>query len=130
MRRLFDAQFPKLDGEAWLAAARRTWQDRDGRLTPTYDVRLAKTLQNIDIEQPLPSLWKEFDALRAVSLMVIRGANSGVLSEETVAAMRARRSSMDIVLVPDQGHAPLLAELDVIQKIAGFVADCEQSARH
>ncbi len=70
LRRLFDAQFPKLDGDAWLAAARRTWQERDGRLVPTYDVQLARTLEGIDIERPLPALWKEFDALRAVPLMV------------------------------------------------------------
>jgi len=130
LRRLFDAQFPKLDGHAWLAAARRTWQERDGRLMPTYDVQLARTLENIDIERPLPALWKEFDALRAVPLMVIRGANSDVLSEETVAAMRARRTEMETVVVPDQGHAPLIAEPDVILRIAGFVAACERPPRH
>jgi pimeloyl-ACP methyl ester carboxylesterase len=127
LRRLFDAQFSKLDGEAWLAASRRTWRDHDGRLVPTYDVRLAKTLQSIDLERPLPALWKEFDALGAVPLLAIRGANSDVLSEQTVAAMRERRSAMEAIVVPDQGHAPLLAEPDVIRQIAGFVADCEAS---
>jgi pimeloyl-ACP methyl ester carboxylesterase len=124
LRRLFDAQFPKLDGEAWLAASQRTWRDHDGRLVPTYDVRLAKTLQSIDIERPLPPLWKEFDALSAIPLLVIRGANSDVLSEATVAAMRERRTAMETLVVPDQGHAPLLVEPNVIRQIAGFVADC------
>ena len=125
LRRLFDAQFAKLDDEAWLAAARRTWRERDGRLAPTYDVRLAKTLEGIDLERPLPSLWKEFDALRPVPLMVVRGANSDVLSDETVALMRERHPAMATILVPDQGHAPLLAEPDVIRRLAGFVGDCE-----
>ena len=127
LRRLFDAQFSKLDGEAWLAASRRTWRDREGRLVPTYDVRLAKTLQSIDLERPLPSLWKEFDALRNAPMLVIRGANSDVLSEDMVAAMRERRDAMETLVVPDQGHAPLLAEPDVIRGIAGFAANCEQS---
>ena len=127
LRRLFDAQFPKLDGQAWLAAAHRTWQERDGRLAPTYDVRLAKTLQGFDPERPLPSLWKEFDALAGMPLMVIRGANSDVLSEATVAAMRERRRTLNAVVVPDQGHAPLLAEPEVIRPICEFVADCETS---
>jgi pimeloyl-ACP methyl ester carboxylesterase len=129
LRRLFDAQFPKLDDDDWLAAARRTWQESEGRLAPTYDVRLAKTLEGIDLERPLPALWKEFDALSAVPLMVIRGANSDVLSNETVAAMWQRRSAMERLVVPDQGHTPLLAEPDVIRRIAAFVDDCEKSVQ-
>ncbi len=125
LRRLFDAQFPKLDGVAWLAAARRTWQERDGRLLPTYDVRLSKTLEGIDLEKPVPTLWKEFEALGRIPLMVIRGANSDLLSAATVAAMGERRSAMEIVVVPDQGHAPLLAETSVIAQIATFVENCE-----
>jgi pimeloyl-ACP methyl ester carboxylesterase len=127
LRRLFDAQFPTLDSEGWLAAARRTWRESEGSLAPTYDVRLSKTLDGIDLERPLPALWKEFDALHAVPLMVIRGANSDVLSEETVTSMRQRRTAMEKVVVPDQGHAPLLAEPDVIRRIAAFVGDCEKS---
>jgi pimeloyl-ACP methyl ester carboxylesterase len=127
LRRLFDAQFPKLDSEGWLAAARRTWRESDGHLTPTYDVRLAKILEGIDLERPLPALWKEFDALSAVPLMVIRGANSDVLSKDAVTAMRQRRSAMERLVVPDQGHTPLLAEPDVIRRIAAFIDDCEKS---
>jgi len=130
LRRLFDAQFPKLDGEAWLAASRRTWREADGRLTTTYDVRLARTMEGMDLEKPLPSLWKEFDALRSIPLLVIRGANSDVLSEATVAAMRERRGAMQAIVVPDQGHAPLLAEPHVIRQIAAFIADCEKSPQH
>jgi pimeloyl-ACP methyl ester carboxylesterase len=128
LRRLFDAQFPKVTGDGWLAAARRAWQQREGRLVPTFDVQLARTLDNMDIERPLPSLWKEFDALSDVPLMVIRGANSDLLSEETVEAMAARRSRMETLVVPDQGHAPLLAEPDVIAKITRFIDDCEGPA--
>lgn len=126
LQRLFEAQFPKLDAAAWLASAHRTWQERDGRLIPTYDVQLAKALESMDVEQPLPALWKEFDALSAIPLMVIRGANSDLLSEETVMAMAERRTAMETLLVPDQGHAPLLAEPDVIRRIATFIADCER----
>ena len=45
LRRLFSAQFPKLGREEWLATAHRAYKDDDGRLAPTYDVRLAETLK-------------------------------------------------------------------------------------
>ncbi len=125
LRRLFDAQFPRLTSEDWLAAARRTFKQQDGAWVPTYDVRLAKTMEGIDFERPLPALWKEFDALANVPLMVVRGANSDLLSAATVNAMRTRRSAMETFEVADQGHAPLLAETDVIGRIAEFVMACD-----
>jgi pimeloyl-ACP methyl ester carboxylesterase len=122
LRRLFSAQFPKLTGEDWLASAHRTFKEAKGQLMPDYDVALAKTLEGVDFEKPLPPLWTQFDALGQIPVMVIRGANSDLLSESTVEAMAARRASLETLVVPDQGHAPLLAEPDVIARIANFVA--------
>jgi hypothetical protein len=61
-------------------------------------------------------------------MLVIRGANSDLLSAETVAAMRARRNEMDIIEVPDQGHAPLL-EGRLVRQIVEFVEKCEAARR-
>jgi pimeloyl-ACP methyl ester carboxylesterase len=93
-------------------------------LLATYDVRIAKTLAGIDLERPLQPLWVEFDALTRVPVMVIRGANSDLLSASTVAAMRARRPDIDVIEVPDQGHAPLLVEHEIISQIGSFIAHC------
>ena len=126
LRRLFGAQFTRLTDADWLASAQRTWQQRDGRLVVTYDPRLARALAAIDPAHPLPPLWPQFDALGQTPLMVIRGANSDILSTATVAAMRARRRDTTVVEIPDQGHAPLLAEADTIARIASFVSRCER----
>jgi pimeloyl-ACP methyl ester carboxylesterase len=128
LRRLFAAQFPRVGDADWLATARRTWREQDGRLVVTYDPRLAHTLAAIDPDNPLPPMWPQFDALAEVPLMVIRGANSDILSAATVEAMRARRREMTVVEIADQGHAPLLAEPDTIARIAAFVAQCEAAA--
>ena len=61
-------------------------------------------------------------------MLVIRGANSDLLSAETVAVMRMRRKHMDIIEVPDQGHAPLL-EGELVQQIVAFVNKCEAARK-
>jgi pimeloyl-ACP methyl ester carboxylesterase len=126
LRRLFDAQFPKLTAEQWLVAAHRAWKTDHNKLVPTYDVRLARTLNDVDIEQPLPPLWNEFDALARVPILVIRGANSDILSPATVDAMKARHPDLEAIEVADQGHVPLL-EGSLIGRIVAFIERCEQA---
>ena len=125
LRRLFGQQFTRLTDAEWLAYAQRTFKAEKRGLVPTYDVQLAKTLAGIDFHRPIPPLWAEFDAMGRIPLMVLRGANSDLLSEETVTAMRTRHPSMEAVIVPDQGHAPLLNGDDLIGRIAKFVGACE-----
>jgi pimeloyl-ACP methyl ester carboxylesterase len=128
LRGLFGSQFPKLSDAEWLAFARRTFKETKGRLVADYDPKLASTLEAVDLERPLPDLWNQFDALASIPVMVVRGGNSDILSPATVDAMRARHPGLEVVEVPDQGHAPLLTEPDVITRIADFVLRCERSS--
>ena len=125
LRRLFAAQFPKLSDDDWVAFARRTFKDDGGRIVPDYDVRLGKTLAQIDPARPVPALWKEFNALARVPLLVIRGGNSDILSRATVAAMQTRHPAIEAIEVADQGHAPLLSDPALIGRIAAFAESCD-----
>jgi pimeloyl-ACP methyl ester carboxylesterase len=124
LRGLFASQFPRLGDADWLASAQRMWRQDGDRLILTYDPRLARALAAFDPAHPMPTMWPQFDALASVPLMVIRGGNSDLLSAATVEAMRTRRQAMTVLEIPDQGHAPLLAEADTIARIADFVAAC------
>jgi pimeloyl-ACP methyl ester carboxylesterase len=95
---------------------------------PSHDPKLARALRGFSLER-LPTLWDQFDALARIPLMVIRGANSDMLARPTLNEMLARRDQLEVVVVPDQGHAPLLAEPKVIPRIAAFVASCDAPAR-
>ena len=126
LRNLFGAQFPKVTAMQWLAAAHRAWRKEDDELKPTYDVRMALPLAGVDTEKPLPAMWKEFDSLLRVPMLVIRGANSDILSVETVEAMAAHHPGMEVVEVPDQGHVPLF-EGELVLQVNRFVAGCEKA---
>ena len=125
LRRLFGSQFPKWSDDAWVTFARRTFKEAGSRIVPDYDPRLSTILRNVNFNRPLPSLWKEFDALARVPAMVIRGGNSDILSAQTVEVMRKRHAGLEVVDVPDEGHAPALTELGLVSRITSFVSEIE-----
>jgi pimeloyl-ACP methyl ester carboxylesterase len=128
LRELFGTQFPKLSATQWLSAAQHTWNLQAGKLVQTYDPALAQTLTDFTIEHPLPPMWKEFDALANIPVLVIRGANSDILSTATVKEMQARHPALEILEVPDQGHVPLLDDPALIDRIGAFAESCDDRA--
>jgi pimeloyl-ACP methyl ester carboxylesterase len=127
LQRRFGSHFPKCGDADWLAFAHRTFKEVNGRLLPDYDIKLATILDAVTPERPLPPLWREFDALAGVPVMVVRGTNSDILSAATVEAMRARRRSLDVVEVADEGHPPRLTDRPTAGRIAAFVASCDDA---
>jgi pimeloyl-ACP methyl ester carboxylesterase len=127
LRRLFGNQFPRLGDDDWSAFAHRIFKEVRGRIVPDYDPKLAAALEGLDAGQRLPAMWTEFDSLARVPMMVIHGGHSDILSADTVTAMRARRERLDVVEIPDEGHAPLLADTETITRIAAFAAECERA---
>jgi pimeloyl-ACP methyl ester carboxylesterase len=124
LQQRFGSHFPKWSDADWLAFARRTFKETNGRIVADYDIKLATILDGVTPERPLPPLWKEFDALARLPVMVVRGTNSDILSAATVEAMRARRLSLDVVEVADEGHTPRLTDPQTAGRIAAFVASC------
>src|SRR5262245_61384826 len=114
LHRVSENQFPKLADADWLAAAQRTWRAEAGKLVPTYDPRLAAAFEGLGPDTPPLQLWDQFNALADIPLMVVRGANSDILSVATLKAMRERRRKMESMEVPDEGHTPLLEGAGVI----------------
>lgn len=118
------AHFTDLDDAAWEAYARLTFRDDNGALSARYDPGLMDNLKLLDLDA-IPELWPQFDGLRYVPLMVIRGANSDLLSAETADAMVARHPDATLVTVAGQGHAPLLLDDSTIEAVCRFVERCD-----
>jgi pimeloyl-ACP methyl ester carboxylesterase len=125
LRRCFGSHFPKWDDADWLSFAHRTFKEEAERIVPDYDPALATVLASVSPERPLPPLWREFDALAHIPVMVVRGTNSDILSAATVQAMRERRRSLEVVEVADEGHAPSLSDASTSSRIAAFVASSD-----
>lgn len=128
LKRLSDQQFPLFGEAEWEMMARRTWTQRDGALVPDYDPRLLKTLEELDLEAPLPELWPYFAGLGHVPLLAIRGANSDLLAEKTLVEMGARHPQCETFTAPGQGHAPLLGSKDMVRRIGRLIAKAEKRA--
>lgn len=128
LKRLSDQQFPLFGEAEWEMMARRTWTQRGGALVPDYDPRLLKTLEELDLEAPLPELWPYFAGLGHVPLLAIRGANSDLLAEKTLVEMGERHPHCETFTAPGQGHAPLLGSKDMVRRIGRLIAKAEKRA--
>ena len=133
LRQVFGQHFPTESEESWLRFAQRVWKDEGGRLTPRYDTALMRTLTDLDLEKPIPALWPQFDALKPVPLLVIRGEHSDLFSQETAEAMVSRHGEgefaqpADLHVTAQQGHAPLLEDEPTIQAILDFVSRIDRA---
>ena len=75
----------------------------------------------------MPELWPQFKATTHVPLLVIRGANSDILSQQTLEQMNARHPNMNSHIVAEEGHAPLLHDHETQNRIAQFLAHSDNS---
>lgn len=126
---LFGRDFPNLSDAGWMAWARRGFTERDGRLVKTHDPALRAAFEGIDPANPPPPAWKLFDKMAGKPLMLIHGGRSDLLSAQGVSDMIARRPDIDLVEVPDEGHAPLLADAPTVSRIAAFCGRCDIAER-
>ncbi|WP_315919522.1 alpha/beta hydrolase [Mesorhizobium sp. SP-1A] len=128
-RKAHGADFPALRSQDWERMAVAIYRQQGRAWVPDYDPKLVGTLDGLDLSVPLPTLWPQFNALAAVPMLAIRGANSRLLSSATLAEMRRRHPGMETIVVDGQGHAPFLETGDLPARIAGFIEQAEKTAQ-
>jgi pimeloyl-ACP methyl ester carboxylesterase len=108
----------------WEAFARRVFRDENGVPCTDYDLDLAKGFPPIaDIEAgQVPEMWSILPALEHIPTSVLRGANSDLLSAETVSKMEAALPQLDATEVPGRGHVPFLDEPESLAAIDRWLA--------
>ncbi|MEC5163886.1 MULTISPECIES: alpha/beta fold hydrolase [unclassified Janthinobacterium] len=91
-------------------------QDKDGQWIRHYDMGLAQPFRSATPESAKADeamLWAAYDAVRCPTLLV-RGADSDLLSRETAAIMAGRGPKAQLVEIAGVGHAPTFTHEDQI----------------
>lgn len=117
------AMMPAFEGvpaSRWMEEAERLTVETDDGLDITYDPKLRDAVLAA-ADAPAQDLWPLFDALEAMPLALIRGANSDLLSPENAAEMRRRRTDMVFAEVPGRGHIPFLDEPESLAAIRAWL---------
>ncbi len=114
-KRIYGPCYPEFD--KWDVVARRLV---NARLELNYDPPCAALgADPWGLPEHLWSCLEAFGSHRP--LLVVRGAISDILTEETVAKMFAKAAGARVVRVPNVGHSPLLNEPEAWPAIAELV---------
>jgi len=113
--------YPAFGEAEWQRLARQFCREHEGCIVYDYDPDLVRMFDDFDPKTFRLDLWPLFNGMRGIPTMVIRGALSDLLSAATVEAMIRRHPGLEACVVPDQGHAPVLWERSVLERIARFL---------
>ncbi len=116
--RRVSAPFGTLTDAQWDHLTRTSVAQRsDGQWTLTYDPGIATPFRN---EAAPPDLWPLWDAVRCPTL-VLRGAESDLLSAGTAEGMGQRGPRARVIEFAGVGHAPPLLAADQVQPVVEFL---------
>jgi pimeloyl-ACP methyl ester carboxylesterase len=118
--------FSALTNADWDRMVWALYRETDGGLMPDFDPKLVDTVASLDLTQPLPALWLQFEALAVIPLLAIRGTNSRLLSAGTLEQMQKRHPGIESITVAGQGHAPFLETGSLPDNIAAFLDRAER----
>lgn len=114
------APFGPLDDAGWRHLAEHGYRRlADGRFALAYDPAIGQAFAGplADID-----LWAVWDAVRC-PVLVLRGAESDLLTAVTAEEMRRRGPGATLVEFPGVGHAPALMAEDQIAVVAEWLAE-------
>lgn len=124
--RIISAGFGPHTREQWLALTRPMLKpagDGGGGYVFHYDPAIAVPFRSITQEASVQSeavLWRLYDAITADTLL-LRGADSDLLSVQTAQAMTRRGPRARLVEFAGVGHAPTLVVPDQVQVVCNFL---------
>ena len=109
--------------EQWIELTRPQLKPDGDGFKPHYDLAIAVPFKAITPEIAKAGeamLWQAYDSLR-LPVLLLRGAQSDLLSHETALAMTQRGPRAQLVEFAGVGHAPTLVAPDQVAAVAEFL---------
>ena len=110
------AKFPGVPLERWRQEVTHTHVETPEGVRINYDPGLREAVIAAGAKGA-PDLWPLFDAIAPLPCAVIHGANSDLLTHDTVARMAARMPCLIVAHVPDRAHIPFLDEPEALDAL-------------
>jgi pimeloyl-ACP methyl ester carboxylesterase len=96
-------------------------EEKDGRTRLSYDPAIVASFPSPEEVKDV-DLWPVWERVQCPTL-ILRGAESDILTRETAQKMRDGRSGVTLVEFPGVGHAPSLMEPDQIAPIVRWLTE-------
>jgi pimeloyl-ACP methyl ester carboxylesterase len=120
-RYLWLRRLPRAEVEVGLRWAVR---ERDGGWSFKFDPAIGRTPPpTAEVMKSAGEIWWNTLASLRCPILLVRGADSDVLSRATADEMERRQPALVRVEVPDMGHAPMLSELAALAALDRFYKD-------
>nr|NUR36610.1 alpha/beta hydrolase [Sphingomonas sp.] len=100
---------PAYGKDEWLRFARRACRQTDRGVEFDYDMAIADPFHEANSGEA-PDGWPYYRKLDGRPVLVLRGAYSDLLPDAAAARMATEISDVELVTVPNVGHAPDLSE--------------------
>ena len=103
--------FPDASENDWQQFAKRTYRaDSTGCPRLAYDPKISLAFNNTESNSAVPDLWPVYDQITETPMLLIRGDLSDILDLKCVAKMKKKNPNLQVSIIPNVGHAPMLSE--------------------
>ena len=121
-----EAYITGLDEDGWARMVHRAYRiNKRGRYERDFD--WSTNVETVRQMTERPTFWSEFSAARDRPLAVLRGEHSDFLTPEILDRMAAEAPEIDVTIVKDRGHPPLLEEPQVLEAVARWLERIDQA---
>jgi pimeloyl-ACP methyl ester carboxylesterase len=110
--------------EQWLALSRPMFKPDGDGFKLHYDPAIALGITSITAEIAAAGsalVWAAYDAIRRCPTLLLRGADSDLLSRDTAEAMTQRGPKASVREFAGVGHAPMLVQDDQVAAVREFL---------